>query len=71
MRIYTKAVWQWQPDGSLKEVPEECESFEYEGPLTYCGNDLQYMLNPAASDAQNQQGPIFGKGKMPPGKGKC
>lgn len=38
MKIYTKAVWQWRPDGSVVEVPEECESFEYEGPLALCGD---------------------------------
>ena len=39
MRIYTKHVWQWQPDGTLKSVPEESESFEYEGPIAHCGKD--------------------------------
>lgn len=34
MKIYTKIVWQWQPDGSLKTVEEE--SFDYIGPVDEC-----------------------------------
>lgn len=48
MKIYTKVVWHWQPDGSLVEVPEECESFDYEGPLALCGdlgNNDQMLAN--------------------------
>lgn len=52
MKIYTKFVCQWQPDGTLKQVPEECESFEYEGPLALAGKDEQYMANPIAADYQ-------------------
>jgi len=35
MKIYAKSVWLWQPDGP-KLVPEECESFDYEGPVILC-----------------------------------
>src|SRR3990167_389059 len=34
MKIYTKCVYAWQPDGSLKL--EESESFDYEGPVALC-----------------------------------
>lgn len=34
MKIYTRVVCAWQPDGSLKRVAED--SFEYEGPLALC-----------------------------------
>lgn len=34
MRIYTRVVYGWQPDGSLRL--EEADSFEYEGPLALC-----------------------------------
>jgi hypothetical protein len=37
MKIYTRLVWQWQPDGKLVEVPEETTSFEYDGPVAQCG----------------------------------
>lgn len=61
MKIYTKFVWQWRPDGSLLNVPEECESFDYEGPLALCGNSTQAMdmVNPGANYLQgkNQQPP--------------
>jgi len=65
MKIYTKAVWQWQPDGSLKQVPEECESFDYEGPISLCGGGdmktAEYMTNPIGAD--NQYG---AKSRTPP-----
>lgn len=34
MKIFTRCVYAWQPDGSLKL--EEAESFDYEGPLSLC-----------------------------------
>ena len=34
MRIYTRVVYGWQPDGTLKQ--EEAESFDYEGPIALC-----------------------------------
>src|SRR3990167_11483036 len=34
MRIYTRVVYAWQPDGTLKQ--EEAEFFEYVGPLALC-----------------------------------
>jgi len=34
MRIYTRTVSSWQPDGSLKI--EKSESFDYEGPISLC-----------------------------------
>ncbi len=34
MRIYTRVVCAWQPDGTLKQ--EEAESFDYEGPVALC-----------------------------------
>lgn len=37
MRVYLKTVCQWQPDGSLKLLLEESDSFEYSGLVTYCG----------------------------------
>lgn len=37
MRIYTRVVYGWQPDGSLRQ--EEADSFEYEGPMAHCGKD--------------------------------
>ena len=37
MRIYTRVVCAWQPDGTLKQ--EEADSFEYQGPLAHCGKD--------------------------------
>ena len=36
MRVYSKAVCQWQPDGSLKFLPDESDSFEYSGPVLEC-----------------------------------
>lgn len=63
MKIYTKAVWRWQPDGSLVEVPEECESFDYEGPLALCGDlgSNDEML----SNADPLGNSFRSKGKMP------
>jgi len=60
MKIYTKVVWHWQPDGSLEKVLDECESFDYEGPVSLCGNstDAMNFLNPGANYLQ-------GKNKMP------
>jgi hypothetical protein len=37
MKIYTKHVSQWLPDGSLQTLSDECESFDYEGPVDKCG----------------------------------
>lgn len=37
MRIYTRVVCAWQPDGTLKQ--EEADSFEYQGPVALCGKD--------------------------------
>lgn len=34
MRVYTRVVCQWQPDGSLKRI--EADAFEYEGPVALC-----------------------------------
>lgn len=34
MRIYTRTVCEWQPDGSLKLV--EADSFDYAGPVALC-----------------------------------
>lgn len=34
MKIYTRVVCGWQPDGTLKV--EEAESFDYEGPVAQC-----------------------------------
>src|SRR3990167_11325376 len=34
MKIYTRTVCQWQPDGSLKLVA--ADSFSYEGPVALC-----------------------------------
>lgn len=33
MKIFKKSVWQMNPDGMVL-LPEECESFDYEGPLS-------------------------------------
>jgi hypothetical protein len=35
-RVHTRVVWQWR-DGVLVELPEEGESYEYEGPVALCG----------------------------------
>lgn len=35
MKVFTKSVWQMTADG-MQLVPEECESYDYEGPLTEC-----------------------------------
>lgn len=35
MKIYTRVVCEWQPDGSLKRVEED--SYDYEGPLALAG----------------------------------
>src|SRR5260221_9821974 len=36
MKIWTKSVWRWRPDGTPELVPEECESLDYEGPVALC-----------------------------------
>ena len=36
MKIYTRTVCEWLPDGSLKLLPGESESFNYEGPVELC-----------------------------------
>jgi hypothetical protein len=36
MRVHTRVVWQWR-DGALVELPEEGESYEYEGPVALAG----------------------------------
>lgn len=38
MKIYTKTVWQMTADG-LALQPDECESFEYDGPVAECKSD--------------------------------
>ena len=35
MRVYKISVWQWWPEG-LEFLPEESESFNYEGPVLEC-----------------------------------
>ena len=49
MKIYTKIVWRWQPDGKL--VEEESESFNYEGPLALCGSsdEIRASTDPMGS----------------------
>lgn len=37
MRVHTKVVWQWR-DGVLVELPEEGESYWYEGPVALAGS---------------------------------
>lgn len=68
MKIYSKVVCLWQPDGSLKEVPEECESFDYEGPLSLCGgsNGVGSSNDQYRSAADPASNLWTGKGKMPP-----
>lgn len=36
MRVYRKATCEWRPDGTLKLLPEESDSFEYYGPIAEC-----------------------------------
>lgn len=46
MKVFTKTVWQMTPDGMVL-VPEECESFDYDGPVAECKKDSKM---PAAPD---------------------
>jgi len=47
MKIYTRCVYGWQPDGALKL--EESDSYEYEGPVALCKDSPS---PPAAPDYQ-------------------
>lgn len=54
MRIFTKCVYGWQPDGSLKL--EEAESFDYEGPVALCKDSPSPPPAPDYTAAANAQG---------------
>ncbi len=67
MKIYSKVVWHWQPDGSLVEVPEECESFDYDGQVAQCGG---IRIGGEGDNVRSTADPVSnlwsGKGKFPP-----
>ncbi len=69
MKIYTKSVWHWQPDGTLKSVPEECESFDYEGPISLCGGTGGVRIGGSGDNVRSVADPASnlwsGKGKTP------
>lgn len=57
MRIYTRVVYSWQPDGTLSQ--EEADSYEYYGPVALCGGGKSSKPPPApdytgAAIAQSQ-----------------
>lgn len=54
MRVYTKAIYRWQPDGSLALIPEESESFDYEGPVSACKSAPSAPPTPDLSGAAKQ-----------------
>lgn len=54
MKIYTKIVWAWQPDGTPKL--EECESFDYEGPVEFCKSSPSPPPAPDYVGAAKEQG---------------
>jgi hypothetical protein len=64
MKIYTRTVWQMTPDG-MQLIPEECESFDYEGPVAECKKDNKSPAPPdpwvtaAAQTAMNQNSAAF------------
>lgn len=64
MRIYTRSVWQMTPDG-MELIPEECDSFEYDGPVAECKKDSKSPNPPdpwvtaAAQTAMNQNTAAF------------
>jgi hypothetical protein len=54
MKIYTRCVYGWQPDGSLKL--EESESFDYEGPVALCKDSPAPPATPDYVGAAQAQG---------------
>lgn len=64
MKIYRRSVWQMTPDG-MQLIPEECESFEYDGPLAECKKDSKSpdppdpWITAAAQTAMNQNTAAF------------
>lgn len=64
MRIYTRSVWQMTPDG-MELIPEECESYEHDGPVAECKKDSNTPAPPdpwvtaAAQTAMNQNSAAF------------
>ncbi len=54
MKIYTRCVYGWQPDGSL--TLEESDSFDYEGPVALCKDSPSTPAAPDYTGAAQAQG---------------
>lgn len=72
MKIYTKVVLQWQPNGTLQRLDDACESFEYAGPVALCGGggnsgqkDLRTGTQKAGQDQMLQQANQLALGSSP------